>query len=254
MYAHEIVPTVTDITTGTVSVNMASTTVTFSSAPSVSVTDWFILFSGDSNWYKISSHTAGTSTATMTTAYGGTSNLSGSSYKLRKLFYSTSTPMSSILDIKKMAPGRFLESANARDTDVFLPLYWDGGAVYKYISSIPDSSGSVRFSFLYSPGTVENMQVRGIKSLSDMSSDSDVSIIPSRWHSAIIDLAAFYGFSTLDDTRAQVFLARAEKTITNMAETYAPDLGRMRISRSLNTGILEGPAYVLPPQYGVNQG
>jgi hypothetical protein len=218
------------------------------------VTDWFILFSGDSNWYKISSHTAGAFTATMTTSYGGTSNLSGSSYKLRKLFYSTSTPMSSILDIKKMAPGRFLESANARDTDVFLPLYWDGGAVYKYISSIPDSNGSVRFSFLYSPGTVENMQVRGIKSLSDMSSDSDVSIIPSRWHSAIIDLASFYGFSTLDDTRAQIFLVRAEKTIANMAETYAPDLGRVRISRSLNTGILEGPAYVLPPQYGVNQG
>lgn len=254
MYYHEIIQTVVDITTGTVAIPVASTTVTFSSAPTVSCTDRFIRFGDDSNWYKITSHTASASTATISPAYYGTSDLTAETYKVRKLFYATATPMDSILDIKKMAPGRFLESANARDTDVFLPLYWDQGAVYKYISSIPDSTGGVRFSLLYSPSDVENLQVRGIKTMADMSSDSDSPIWPSRWHDACVDFAAHYAFVGLDDSRAKMEFERGEMKLKLMQNLYAPDLGRHRISRSLNTGILEGPAYVLPPQYGVNQG
>lgn len=253
MLAHEIIQTAVDITAGTVSINAASSSLTFSSGPAVSVSEYFIKFGTDANWYKISSHAAASTSATITPVYGGTSNLIGSAYTLRKVFYATSTPFDSILDIKKTATGRFLESASARDTDVFLPLYWDTGEVYKYISSIPDSTGGVRISFLYSPSTVQNLQVRGIKKLSDLSNDGDISIIPSRWHSAMIDLGAFYAFSSVDDTRATDFFNRSEKTIMSMAETFDLDLGRQRTTRSLSTGILEGPAYVLPPQYGVNQ-
>lgn len=253
MVAHEVIQTVGDITTGTVSVTAGSTLLTFSSAPTVSTVDWFIRFGNDSNWYRVVAHTASSTSATISPAYIGPTDLVAGTYKLRKLFYATSTPMDSILDIKKMAPGRFLESANARDVDVFLPLYWDAGAVYKYISSIPDSTGGVRVSFLYSPAAVENLQVRGIKRLADMVLDSDTSLIPPRWQTAIIDLAAFYGFSSLDDNRAGAFIQKAEQMINAMIQTYSPDLGRARVTRSLNTGILEGPAYVLPPQYGVNQ-
>lgn len=253
MYYHEIIQTVTDITTGTAAVAVAGTTVTLTSGPAPSCTDWFIRFGSDSNWYRVTAHTAGATTLTISPAYGGVSNLTAETFKLRKLFYATSTPLDSILDIKKMAPGRFLESANARDTDVFLPLYWDSGAVYKYMSSVPDSTGGLRISFLYSPSAVENLQVRGIKKLADLSGDSDVSIIPSRWHSAIVDLGAFYGFSALNDARATVFYQRSQQVVDDMLATYAPDLGRVRVTRSLTTGILEGPAYTLPPQYGVNQ-
>ena len=111
----------------------------------------------------------------------------------------------------------------------------------------------MRFSLLYSPGWPENLQVRGVKRLADMVLDTDTSLIPVRWQTGIIDLAAFYGFSTLDDTRAGTFYQKADAVINAMIETYDPDLGRSRVTRSLNTGILEGPAYVLPPQYGVNQ-
>jgi hypothetical protein len=253
MLFHEIVQTSVDINAGTVAIDTGTTALTFTDAPAMSVVDRFIQFTGDSNWYKVTAHIAGATAATITPSYGGASNLTASTYKLRKLFYSTSSPLDSILDIKKMAPGRFLESANARDVDVFLPLYWDQGAVYKYIASVPDATGGIRFSLLYSPGTVENLQVRGIKALADMVADADLPLIPSRWHSAILDTAAFYGFSTLDDSRATSFYNKAEAVIQSMSETYDTDLGRQRVSRSLNTGILEGPAYVLPPQYGVNQ-
>ncbi len=254
MLAHEIIQTAVDITTGTIAVASGATTLTFTSGPAVSVSEYFIKFGTETSWYKISSHTAASTSAIITPAYGGTSNLTTSTYVLRKLFYATSTPFDSILDMKKTASGRFIMSANSRDTDVFLPLYWDSGEIYKYISSIPDSTGGVRVSFLYSPSAVENIQVRGIKKLTDLSADADISIIPARWHSTMIDLASFYGFSSLDDSRAKDFYAKAEAGVEAMAQTFDPDLGRHRVSRSVQTGISsEGPAFTLPSQYGVNQ-
>lgn len=250
MLAHEIIQTATDITTGTIAVASGSTALTFTSGPAVSAAEYFIKFGQETIWYKISAHTAASTSATLSTAYGGASNLTASTYTLRKLFYGTSTPLDSILDIKRTASGLFLESANARESDVFLSLYWDAGEIYKYISSIPDSMGGVRISFIYCPSSVENLQVRGIKKLSDMSADADTSIIPARWHSTILDLASFYGFSSLDDNRATTFYQKADAGIQFMAQTYGPDLGRMRVAKSVQAGIAEGPQYQLPSQYG----
>lgn len=250
MLSHEIIQTVLEITTGTVAVATAGSTVTFTSGPAASVTEYFIQFGSETSWYKVSAHTAAAVTATITPAYGGTANLTASTYKLRKLFYATSTPLDSILDIKKTASGRFVESGNSREDDVFLPLFWGTGEIYKYISSIPDSTGALRISFLYCPSAIENLQVRGVKKLTDLSSDADISIIPTRWHSTVLDLASFYGFSSLDDTRAKTFYEKADLGIEAMAQTYSPDLGRSRIGKSVQTGITEGPAYTLPSTYG----
>lgn len=250
MLAHEIIQTVPDTTTGTIAVASGSGALTFTSGPAVSVAEYFIKFGSETSWYKVSAHTAASTSATITPVYGGTSNLTASTYVLRKLFYSTSTPLDSILDIKKTASGRFVESGNSRETDVFLPLYWDSGEIYKYLSSVPDSTGAIRISFLYAPNAVENLQVRGIKKLTDLSADADISIIPSRWHSTILDMASFYGFTSLDDNRANTFFEKAGLGIESMAQTYGPDLGRMRVAQSLQDGITEGPLYTLPSQFG----
>ena len=251
MLYHEIIQTVPDITTGTISISAASTSLTFSSAPASSVANYFIKFSSESDWYKVSSHTAASTSATITPAYGGSSSLSGATYTLRKLWYTTSSPLDSILDIKKTVSGKILESANSRDTDMFLSLYWDSGETYKYISSIPDSTGGVRFSLIYSPSSTENLQVRGIKVVSDLSATTDTSIIPSRWHSVVLDMASFYALSSLDDTRAEIFFNKAEKGIFSMAQTFGYDLGRHRVTRSMTDAKSSGPAYSLPSQYGV---
>lgn len=250
MLGHEIIQTIADITTGTVSINTGSTSLTFSSAPSSSVTNYFIKFSDTNNWYKISSHTAGSTSATLSQSFGGSSNISAGTYTLRKLFYATSTPFDSILDIKETVNGRFIKEASARDVDIFLPLYWNQGSIYQYTTSVPDSTGGVELSFIYSPSSVINLQVRGIKKLSDMSASTDTSLIPQRWHSTILDLAAFYAFVSLDDTRSKDFLLRAEQGIEAMMRVYGPDIGRHRIIRKVDSGLYREAAYALPPQYG----
>lgn len=251
MTAHETIQGVPDITTGTVTISVDSTSLTFSSAPAASVSGYFIKFSDTNNWYKISSHTAASTSATLSRAFGGDSNISAGTYTLRKLWYTTSTPLDSITDIKETVNGRFLEEATSRYTDVFLPLYWDQGTSSAYITSVSDSTGGIQISFLYSPSEKTNFQVRGIKNLSDMSADGDTSIIPARWHSAVVDMAAFYAFSALDDTRAKDFFAKAELSIKSMGNVYGQDLGRHRVMGSAAPGYNSGTNYTLPPQYGV---
>lgn len=251
LVGHEIIQTVPDLTTGTISINSGSTSLTFSSAPAVTVADRFVQFSDEGDWYRIVTHTAAATAATITPSYGGSSNLVGATYKVRKIFYSTTTPFDSILDMKNTNGGKIISSAIPRETDVLFPLYYDAGSVYQYINSVPDSSGNMRFSFLYSPSSAENIQVRGIKTIVDMSADSDQSIIPGRWCSIILDLASYHAFSSLNDSRAANAYTKAENGIEAMRRIYDTDLGRHRVTRSLTESVSDGPNAMLPPEYGV---
>lgn len=250
MYAEEIVQTVTDITTGTVSINAGDTALTFSSAPTVSVADRYIQLETSSDWYKITSHTASSTSATISPAYVGTTNLTGGTYTVRKLLYTTTTPLVQILDMKQLVTPVRLISQSPREADFFLPLYYDAGVPYYYIMSSPSSSGTPQFSLMLSPDSVINIMVRGIKNLSDMSSDSDTSVIPSQWHDAIINIAAFYGFQASDDTRAATELQVGESRIADMRKTYSHDLGRLRIMQGVDTDYNFGLQWGLPSNFG----
>lgn len=250
LQAYEIVQTVADITTGTVSATSESTSITFSSAPSVSVANRYIQFSSADDWYKITAHTASSTSATISPAYGQSSNLSAGTYKVRKLLYSTTTPLVSCLDIKKTVnPGR-LESLNQREGDFFLPLYLETGDPTGYIAGPPDSTGGFQFSLANPPSSVFNMHIRGIKVITEMSEESDVPIFPARWHSACVDIAAYYGFQTIDDTRAAESLAVGEVKIQDMLRTFSPDLGRHRVMSSVDSDFDSGPVFQLPGDYG----
>src|SRR6185369_8156270 len=92
-----VIQTVTDITTGTVATTAASTTITFSSAPSVSVAGRFIQTSSSNDWYKITAHTAATTTATLEIAAIYTA--AAATYTVRKFYYSTSSSVDRIIQI-----------------------------------------------------------------------------------------------------------------------------------------------------------
>lgn len=250
MIAEEIVQTVTDITTGTASVSAGGTTVTLTSGPAASCTNRFIKFSDANDWYQITAHTAASTTMTITPAYAGTSNLSASTFTIRKLWYTTAAALDSILDIKQFTvPGRVCSLPPGK-TDMFAPLYYDTGNPYQYILSVPTSTGALQFSLFYSPSTVQNLMVRGIKQLSDMSATTDVSVIPTRWQGGLIDLASYYAFLSVDESRAKQCYERAMIAVEDMKRVYIPDTGRQRILQPTD-GMQGGDvAYSLPPEYG----
>lgn len=247
--AYEIVQTVTDITTGTASVAAAGSTVTFSSGPVASCTGRYIQFSSSDDWYEITAHTAGETTATISPTYGQTDALVSGTFKIRKLLYASTTPLVSYYDIKKTVNAGQLESLNRRVGDFFLPLYLDAGDPTTYIMGPLNSSSNPQFSLANPPSTVFNLMVRGVKAVTDLSADSDVPIFPSKWHDAVVDMGAHYGFTGLDDNRSSNELERAEVKIANMARVYNPDLGRHRIPGG-GYEYNDGPIYTLPSNFG----
>lgn len=250
MLAEEIVQTVTDITTGTVTISAGSSTITFSSAPSVSVADRYINVSSSNDWYKITSHTAATTTATISPSYVGTSNLTAGTYTIRKLLYSTTTPLVQVLDMKQLVSPVQMLPLSPLGNDFFSPLYTDSGVPYGYIMSSPTSTGALQFSLFQSPSSVMNLMVRGVKNLTDLSSDSDIPLIPIPWQDAILNIAAYYGFTSLDDTRAETELSIGEKRIMDMKTNYSHDPGRHRIMRPVVDQYDAVLQWALPSNFG----
>lgn len=100
----QIVNTSDDISTGTVAVTAASTTITFSSAPASSVAGWVLLVPGDTQdsgaVWRISAHTAASATATLDAAYTGATN-TAASYNLYKDRYALASDTGVIVNIKR---------------------------------------------------------------------------------------------------------------------------------------------------------
>lgn len=248
MLKEEIIQTVTDYTTGTVTTIANSSTITFSATIAASKTNQYFQSSSSNDWYQITAHTAGTATATISPA--ATTSGSALTYTIRKLLYTTTTPIIQILDMKQMVSPTRIVSQSPREMDYFLPLYYTTGAPYYYVMSSPTSTGTPQFSFLPSPSSVMNIMVRGLQVLSDMSNDSDVSIIPSIWHDALVNIACFYGFQSLDDTRADNELLVGEKRIADMAMVLSHDLSRHRVMASINDNSNFGLQWSLPSNFG----
>lgn len=248
MYAEETVQTVTDYTTGTVATVAGSTSVTFSGTISTSKANFFLQTASTSDWYQITSHTAGSASATITPAAIATNGTAA--FTIRKLHYSTTTPLRSILDMKQLTTPVRVISRSPRESDYFLPLFFSTGDSYQYILSTPTSTGNFQFSLLYSPSSVFNVMVRGIKSLTDMSADSDESVVPARWHDTLLNFAAWYGFQTVDDNRASQSFLAGEAGIGDMARVFNQDLGRHRVMQAVDQNSYTGPAWTLPSNYG----
>ena len=248
MLKEEIIQTVVDYTTGTVATTAASPSITFSATITDSKTNQYIKTSSSDDWYQITAHTAGTATATISPA--ATTTAAAATYTIRKLLYTTTTPLIQILDMKQLVTPVRLISQSPREADFFLPLYYDAGTPYYYIMSSPNSSGTPQFSFLLSPDSVMNVMVRGVQNLTDLSSDSDTSIIPIPWHDAVVNIAAYYGFQSLDDTRADKEFAIGEARIEDMMKVYQHDLGRHRVMQSIDNDSNFGLQWALPSDFG----
>lgn len=244
----EIVQTVPEYTTGTCGTIAGSTTVTLTSPPTTSKTDYYIQFLSSNDWYKITAHTASSSSMTISPAVINTA--SAITFRIRKLLYTTTTPFVQILDMKQLVTPSVLTSVNPREADFFLPLYYSAGSVYNYIMSSPSSAGTPQFSLLFAPSTTINIMVRGLKALTDLSADGDIPVIPSSWHDAIVNIAAYYGFTSLDDTRAVTELKIGEERIADMAMVLSHDLGRHRVMRAVDGELNSGLVWALPSTFG----
>jgi hypothetical protein len=195
-----VLQTVTDYTTGTLATTAGSTTITFSSAPPTSRTGDYIQTSSSNDWYRITAHTAATTTATL--EIGAIYTASAATFTVRKRFYSTSSSVDRIVQIYQDVLPYQLIQTSPEYFQAYNPGFLSSGTPRIYLVSGLDSSGYPQFRLWPNPDAVINLYVDYVKIASDMSADADVSSVPAKWHTTVLlEGAKMQAFSFLDDAR-----------------------------------------------------
>ncbi len=217
--------TVPDRTTGTVSINAASTSLTFSSAPAQSVAlQYMIQFTSvSSDWYFIAAHNAGVTSATLASAFNGAVNISGAAYLLRKVFYSLSSDTDRIIDARQARTDAKLGAVDIRTFDRYLPdPSATGDPCYYYLAGMAPTTNTWQVGLYPVPSAAENIQIRYLQAPADLTS-TDLPIMPEKFHDIIVYGALWmFGHAYIDDTRIQAAKARYDQALMDMRQNYNP--------------------------------
>jgi len=182
----QVVQTVADKTDGTVSVSSGGQTVTGSSTAFTSLdVGKFIQFESTHDWYKITA-VASTTSLTIESPYTDTSALSAGDYTIRKFFYSMGSTCEKILTARQSISPSFLHVCHFREMDIFRPDPTTTGSPIVMAVFGLDSSNNIQFTPWPWPDAVENLEIRFKKNYVDLSADSDVSLIPEKWHATVM--------------------------------------------------------------------
>lgn len=250
---HSTLQTVADITTGTVAINAASTSLTFSSAPAVSVANQYMIqFPATSDdWYLISAHTAGQTGATLANAFIGTSNISGASYICRKVLYSLPSDCDGLVDIRQAITDIRLTAVDIRTFDRYLPDPTSTAEPAVFAMAGLDSSKNWQITLFPIPSSVMNLQVRYHQLPSDMSSDSDTPLLPEKFHDVLVYGALYlFGHPYIDDDRIKSAKIRFDEAMDNMRKSYNPVPEQMTIIQTWDTRVRRYTGNVqLPADY-----
>ncbi len=228
-----IIQTVPDYTTGTVDYSVGVSTITISSPVTVSRLNSYIQFNATNDWYRISAHTAGSASMTIDPAPVTTN--ATDTFKIRKMFYSTSTDVDRILGIKQWITPYRLTEISKELFDSMQPIFNTTGNPTQYMMRGKDVNGVWQFSLWPNPSTIMNLDIEYLVMVNDLSADTDESIIPSKWNSTLmIEGAKAYGYNFLDDTREPETITKFYKQLSDMKDELMPSLSMHRRFRSVD--------------------
>lgn len=245
------IQTAPDITAGTVATTVGSTTITFSTTPkdvngnNVSVANRFIQTSSSKDFYTITAHTVGALTATISIPAINTA--SAATYLVRKVFYSTAANVDRIIQIfQDVLPYQLLESS-PEYFQAYNPGFLSSGTPRVFLPAGVDSTGIVQFRLWPNPDAVINLQIDFYTTATDMVADTDVSIIPAKWHTTtLMEGAKAQGFSFLDDTRYTNSVQLASNLIEEMKTEYENALHRHRVMTAADNQPVGGNLGYMP--------
>lgn len=244
-----VIQTVADFTTGTVATILGGTTGTFSSAPTTSKTGFFIQTSSSSDWYRIASHTASSTSFTIDSP-GWTTTAAAATLTVRKFYYSVgSSDVDRILNIREAITPFSLNEISKEQFDAILPNPTQTGIPRLYLMAGKDTTDYWQFVLWPSPSTAMNLYIEYLKAGTDLSADADVSIIPAKWHStAMIEGAKVLGYRYMDDTRESSSKASFDQMLDSMKRNLLPSTKLSRGFRSVEDNAFAND-FPLPSNY-----
>jgi hypothetical protein len=239
------IQTEADITTPLATVSAGGTTVTFNVAPSsLSVATYYMIKFTDSpassDWYLISTHTANTTTATISVPYTGSANYVAGGCKIRRIYYNLPANIDRLSDLRQSITKLKIELIDKLTFDKMVPDPDNTGTpTYAYLSGMVGSGasqGAWQLSLYPLPSGIINIQGRGYLTVTELSADDDIPVLPPKWHNALVFLAlSLYGHDYIDDTRVQSALARSKEIVSEMMKEFNPFPGEMHVIQPWDT-------------------
>lgn len=246
----EVIQTIPDYTTGTCSVTSAGTTVTGASTVwTATMVGYYIQFQGTNDWYKITARASNTS-ITIEVGYAPTTSLAaGSTYIIRKFFYSLSSTADRIVDIRNWNTPLKLIETDPLTLDSRRPNPQSTATSSAFIAYGYDASGNLQISPYPYPNDSRNLEIRTIVRLSDLSASGDLSLIPVKWHHVIIFGALSLGFMYLRKPEMSAsWNAEYEKKIVDMKKQQRTSLDDESALKAIDS-VARGNFVRLPDQY-----
>lgn len=233
-----VIQTVPDITSGTVATTAGSTSITFSTAPkdvngnNVSVLGRYIQTVSSSDWYKVTAHTSGTTSATLEIEAINTA--AAATFIVRKIYYSTSTSVDRIIQVFQDVLPFQLQETTPEYFQSFNPGFLSSASTpMVYCMAGIDSTGAPQFKLWPNPSSVINLRIEYFTVATDMTADANVSVIPAKWHTTVlVEGAKAQGYSFLDDARYANSVTLFASGIEQMKQEYEIGLHRHRVMTS----------------------
>ncbi|HHT9137735.1 MAG TPA: hypothetical protein ACFYEK_10910 [Candidatus Wunengus sp. YC60] len=243
------------ITTTSVSVTNNNSTVTFSAIIVTSMAGYHFIVDDEYDVYRISSHTAGTDTATLDSVYTGDTN-SSATFKLVKVEYELGSndiirlisPINAYRTTVNNNPNYKIYGIDEDRFDADFPLadIYSGTPDYFKVVKIADGNWTVVFN-KYSKENLIKIEYNIIQLPSDLTSSSAATeiLIPKEYRQVCCDWASSLLLTDKSDDKATNLLQKAQAGYSSMVmdskNLYSdidPSFGRM-ISREdeYNDGI-----------------
>lgn len=254
-----VIQTVPDYSTGTILTTAGSTSVTFSTAPkdvngnNVSVANRYLQTSGSNDWYRITAHTSGTTAGTLEAAAIYTAT--AATLTIRKTFYSTTSAVDRIIQVNQSVVPYQLVEVSPEFYQSINSGFLGSGPPRVYLPAGLDSSGYPQFRLWPNPDSTLNLYVDYLKTATDMSSDSDTSVIPDKWAtSVLVDGAKCEAFEFLDDSQQETGEREFKSGIEEMKTEYETSLHRHRVMTAADQQPMSGGLGYLPLPFNYPRG
>lgn len=233
MLGRESIVTIPDYSTGTVSVSSGSTTITGSSTVFTTTHGdgtYYLQFTSANDWYRVTARSSNTA-LTIEQPYQGTTSLSGSTYILRKIFYSLSSTADRIIDIRNWNTPCKLFQVDPRTLDDLRPNPESTNSSYGYVAYGVDASGNIVISPYPFPSDARLFEIRTTKRPTDMAATTDSPSIPNKYAHVIAFGALAVAFASMRKSElAMEWNSKFEQKISDMqkldrrTEDYQPIL------------------------------
>ena len=221
LQSREVVQTVIEKTAGTIAIAVGGTAVTGTGTAFASTdVGSYIQFSSSDDWYKITAVASATG-ATIEKAVTGTTALTVGTYTIRKVYYSLSSNVDKVLDLRQSITPVKLNIVNYREFDAYRPNVDSPGDPTTCVMFGMDSSRNWQFFLDPIPDAIMNMEFRTKLRSTDLSDDADVSAIPAKWAKTVMLAGAIwrgmeYSRISHEDKRADKWLGMFERGIERM--------------------------------------